>query len=115
MDESAERASRRTSRSSDHNERPEPQLLRAAEADDVNELRRVVEVARAKNLLNDNLLRIGLMRSAEKGKINATRYLLSEGAQPDGAPGNRLSPLLRAVEKNHIAIVHLLLQHNANP
>jgi ankyrin repeat protein len=93
----------------------EPHLLRAAENDDVERLREIVELAREKKQLNDNFLRIGLMRSSEKGKVGATQYLLSQGAQPDSVgTGNRLSPLLRAVERNHIAIVQLLLGHGAN-
>ncbi|KAJ5037252.1 uncharacterized protein L3040_007429 [Drepanopeziza brunnea f. sp. 'multigermtubi'] len=110
----AERRSRSRSRSSDHNERLEPQLLRAAENDDVDKLRQIIESARKKDQLTENFLRIGLVRSAEKGKIGATRYLLAEGAQPDGATGNRLSPLFKAVERNNIGIVHLLLEHGAN-
>jgi ankyrin repeat protein len=109
---------RRTgSRSSDgsHNERLEPQLLRAAESDDVDLLSKIIDSARSKNQLTENFLRIGLIRSSEKGKIGTTQYLLAQGAKPDGAAGNRLPPLLRAVEKNHIAIVSLLLEHGANP
>lgn len=111
---SGEILTRTRSRSTDHNERLEPQLLRAAENDDTDRLREIVEAAQTKNQLNENFLRIGLMRSSEKGKINATQYLLSQGAQPDGNGGNRLSPLLRAVERNHVAIVQLLLAHGAN-
>lgn len=108
---------RTRSRSTDgsHNERLEPQLLRAAESDDVDLLGKIIDSARSKNQLSENFLRIGLMRSSEKGKIGTTQYLLAQGAKPDGAAGNRLSPLLRAVEKNHIAIVQLLLEHGANP
>lgn len=105
---------RSRSRSTDHNERLEPQLLRAAENDDVEKLRELVGRAKAKGDLREHHLRIALMRSSEKGKIGTTKYLLSEGAPPDGASGNRLSPLLRAVEQNHIAIVHLLLEYGAN-
>ena len=110
-----ETLTRSRSRSTDHNERLEPQLLRAAENDDVDVLSKIVDAARIKNQLSENFLRIGLMRSSEKGKISTTQYLLAQGAKPDGAPGNRLSPLLRAVERNHIAIVQLLLEHGANP
>jgi ankyrin repeat protein/Mg2+ and Co2+ transporter CorA len=102
--------------SSDHNERLEPQILRAAESDNVELLRTIIAAARAKGQLNDNFLRIALMRSSEKGKINATAYLLEEGAPPDGAPGNnRPSPLLRAVERDQATIVQLLLKHSATP
>ncbi|PBP25883.1 ankyrin repeat and protein kinase domain containing protein 1 [Diplocarpon rosae] len=114
MEAAGERLSRSRSRSSDHNERLEPQLLRAAESDDVEKLRQVIESAKTKNQLSENLLRIGLVRSAEKGKIGVTQYLLAEGARPDGASGNRLSPLFKAVERNNIGIVHLLLEHGAN-
>ena len=105
---------RSRSMSTDHNERLEPQLLRAAENDDTDKLREIVDAARARNQLNENFLRIGLMRSSEKGGVEATRYLLSQGAKPNGADRNRLSPLLRAVERNHIAIVKLLLAHGAD-
>jgi ankyrin repeat protein len=107
--------SRSRSRSSDRNERLEPHLLRAAESDNVDLLGEIIEAASKKGQLNENFLRIGLMRSSEKGSIGATEYLLSQGAQPDGAVGNRLSPLLRAVEHNNVAIVKALLAHGANP
>lgn len=111
---SGEMLARSRSRSSDHNERLEPQLLRAAENDNVDLLRQIVDAARKNGQLNENFLGIGLMRSSEKGKVNATQYLLSKGATPDTVVGNRLSPLLRAVEHNNIAIVKLLLEHGAN-
>jgi len=113
-----EQLSRSRSRSSDHNERLEPQLLRAVETDDVPRLQKILDAAKTKGQLNENFLRIGLMRSSEKGKINATRFLLDHGALPDGGGsggGNRLSPLLRAVERNHIPIVHMLLEAGASP
>ena len=106
---------RRRSQSSDHIERLEPQLLQAVEENDSKRLRKIIDTARVKDQLNENFLRIGLMRSSEKGKIDATQYLLSQGAPPDGAIGNRLSPLLRAVQSNNIVIVQLLLAHGANP
>ncbi|KAH8679781.1 ankyrin [Tricladium varicosporioides] len=106
---------RTRSRSTDHTERLEPQLLRAAESDNVDKLRDLIEGARAKRTLQEHHLRIALMRSSEKGKAATTSYLLDEGAPPDGTAGNRLSPLLRAVERNHPAIVHLLLEHGATP
>lgn len=107
--------SRSSDGASDHHERLEPRLLRAAEEDDTEVLRQTIETAKEKGQLNDNFLRIAMMRSSEKGKINATRYLLKQGARPDGAAGNRLSPLLKAVEKNHVGIVRLLLEHGADP
>jgi ankyrin repeat protein len=110
-----DKLARTRSRSSDHNERLEPHLLRAAENDNVGLLEKIIADAKKKGQLSDNFLRIGLMRSSEKGAIGATEYLLSQGARPDGAVGNRLSPLLRAVEHNNVAIVKVLLDHGANP
>jgi ankyrin repeat protein len=110
-----EALARSRSRSSDHNERLEPQLLRAAENDNVEQLGKIIEAAKKRGQLSANFLRIGLMRSSEKGAIVATECLLSQGAKADGAVGNRLSPLLRAVEHNHIAIVKALLAYGANP
>ncbi|CAG8958418.1 hypothetical protein HYFRA_00011095, partial [Hymenoscyphus fraxineus] len=100
-------------------ERLEPQLQRAIEDEDegrgLEKLRGLIDEARAKNQLQDHHLRIALMRSSLKNKIAATRYLLSEGAPPNGAPGNLGSPLLRSVERDHIAIVGELLRHGADP
>lgn len=104
--------------SSDHNERLEPQILRAAESDNVERLREIVEQALSKDQSTENLLRIALTRSSEKGRINATTYLLEAGANPNDVSKNRLSPLLRAVERdppNQVAIVKVLLKHNADP
>jgi ankyrin repeat protein len=105
---------RTRSRSTDHNERLEPQLLRTVQSDNLDRLREIIEAAHLKNQLNENFLCIGLIHSSEKGRIGAIRYLLSQGAKPYGAAGNRLSPLLRAVERNHISIVQLLLAHGTD-
>src|SRR5947207_6129518 len=102
--------------SSDHSERFEQQIRRAAESDDVEALRNLIIAARAKRRLDDNVLGIALGRSSEKGKIKATQHLLDEGAPPDGAPGHSTrSPLHRAVERGQAAVVPLLLKHGANP
>lgn len=99
---------------SDGHERLEPQLLRACANDDVNSLRAVVTQAHEHGQLNDNFLRIGLMRSAERGCVAAAEFLLGLGAKTDVA-SNRTSPLLRAVERDHYQIVRLLLDHGAAP
>lgn len=104
-----------TSKSSDHNERLEPHLLRAAQDDDVEKLRAILETARTRKQLDESFLQKGLIRSSERGKLAATEFLLENGASPDGAAGNRAPPLLKAVERNNIGIVHLLLKHGANP
>ncbi|KAI3145460.1 hypothetical protein CBS147326_410 [Penicillium roqueforti] len=99
---------------SDSHERLEPRLLRAAESNDIDSLKKTIALAHEYNQLNDNFLRIGLMRSAERACIAATEYLLTHGAKTD-VPSNRASPLLRAVERDHYEIVRLLLDHGACP
>ncbi|KAL5325024.1 hypothetical protein ACEPPN_006146 [Leptodophora sp. 'Broadleaf-Isolate-01'] len=61
--------------------RLEPQILHAAENDNVDALQQIVSAARAQGRLNDQLLSIALKRSSEKGNVEATRYLLTEGAR----------------------------------
>lgn len=104
----------RSSMTSDGNERLEPRLLRAAQNDDVESLRQVIALAHEYGQFSDNFLRVALMRSAERGSVAATEFLLSLGAKTDVA-SNRLSPLLRAVERDHYPIVRLLLDHGASP
>ncbi|CAG7924323.1 unnamed protein product [Penicillium olsonii] len=96
------------------NERLEPRLLRAAESNDVPSLQHILALATECNQLNDNFLRIGLMRSAERAGYTATQYLLSRGAKTDVA-SNRVTPLHRAVERDHYPIVELLLDAGASP
>ncbi|KAJ6191165.1 hypothetical protein N7519_001186 [Penicillium mononematosum] len=104
----------RSSITSDSHERLEPRLLRAAESNDIDSLKKTLALAQEYNQLNDNFLRIGLMRSAERACVAATEYLLTLGAKTD-VPSNRASPLLRAVERDHYEIVRLLLDHGACP
>ncbi|KAJ5162637.1 Mg2+ transporter protein CorA-like/Zinc transport protein ZntB [Penicillium coprophilum] len=104
----------RSSVTSDSHERLEPRLLRAAESNDVEALKKTIALAQEYHQLTDNFLRIGLMRSAERACVAATECLLTLGAKTD-VPSNRASPLLRAVERDHYEIVRLLLDHNASP
>ncbi|KAJ5161779.1 hypothetical protein N7492_007171 [Penicillium capsulatum] len=104
----------RSSMTSDGHERQEPHLLRACASDDIDALRAVLAQAREYGQFNDNFLRVGLMRSAERGCVAATEFLLGLGAKTD-VPSNRPSPLLRAVERDHYQIVRLLLDHGAAP
>lgn len=110
---------RSPSRSSDgggsqHNVRAEPRLLKAIEAGEKDNVVAIVEEARAKSQPIEHLLRIGLMRAAERGNASIAEYLLKSGAKPDGAPGGRVSPLLRAIDRNYGSIVWLLLQYGGN-
>ncbi|KAL8717878.1 MAG: hypothetical protein Q9225_004931 [Loekoesia sp. 1 TL-2023] len=97
---------------SDHYVRAEPRLLKAIEEGKNADVGNIVEGARSQGQSVDHLLRIGLMRAVERNNIGAAEYL-ALGTSPDSLP-NRVSPLMRAVEKNHVAIVSLLLSHGAN-
>lgn len=110
---------RSPSRSSDgaesaNNVRVEPRLLKAIEDGKHDDAIAIIEHAKARSQPLDHLLRIGLMRAAERGNSYITEYLLKNGAKPDGAPGGRISPLLKAVEKNQVTIVQLLLRFDGN-
>ncbi|KAJ5627668.1 hypothetical protein N7490_009896 [Penicillium lividum] len=108
------RSRSRSSMTSEGHERLEPRLLRAAENDDVEALQNTITLAREYGQFSENFLRIALMRSAERNRIATTEYLLKLGAKTD-VPSNRLSPLLRAVERDHYQIVRLLLDAGASP
>jgi ankyrin repeat protein len=112
----------RSSIASDSHDRLEPRLLRAVEHDNVEALRNIIELAHENGQYSDSFLRVGLMRSCERGCITATQYLLNllcadikdvDEQQRPLAASNRASPLLRAVERNHVRIVQLLLDHGA--
>ncbi|KAI4624869.1 uncharacterized protein J4E87_005350 [Alternaria ethzedia] len=110
---------RSPSRSSDgadsaQNARVEPRLLKAIEDSKHDDAIAIIEHAKAKSQPVDHLLRIGLMRAAERGNIYITEYLLKSGAKPDGAPGGRVSPLFKAIEKERVDIVRLLLKFGGN-
>jgi ankyrin repeat protein len=110
---------RSPSRSSDggdsaQNARVEPRLLKAIEEKKHDDAIAIIEQAKAKSQPFDHLLRIGLMRAAERGNIYIAEYLLKSGAKPDGGPAGRISPLFKAIEKNHVGIVQLLLKYGGN-
>lgn len=94
--------------------RVEPRLLKAIEDKKHDEAIAIIEHARAKSKPSDHLLRIGLMRAAERDNGYIAEYLLKSGAKPDGAPGGRVSPMFKAIEKNHAGIVQLLLKFGGN-
>ncbi|KAG8629103.1 hypothetical protein KVT40_002968 [Elsinoe batatas] len=98
----------------DNERRLEPSFIRCVEENSVSGLQDLLDFAKQNGQPIDNLLKIGLMKGAEKGKLNATIYLLKQGARPDGY-GNRVGPLMRAVERNHIGIVKVLLENRVNP
>jgi ankyrin repeat protein/Mg2+ and Co2+ transporter CorA len=97
-----------------HAGRVEPRLLKAIEERNQDDAIALIEQAKAKKQPVDHLLRIGLMRAAERGNIDIAEYLLKSGAKPDGAPGGRVSPLFKAIERNYVGIVQLLLKFGGN-
>lgn len=106
--------SRSSDGASEQRERAEPRLLKAIEDRNDKDATAIVETAKAKSQPTEHLLRIGLMRAAERGNTNIAEYLLKSGAKPDGAAGGRVSPLLKAIDKNHVGIVQLLLRYGGN-
>lgn len=59
------------------------------------------------------------MRAVERTNVELAEYMLQSGAKPDGAPGGRLSPLLKAIEKkatddDQEKMVKLLLRFGGN-
>ncbi|KAF2128585.1 hypothetical protein P153DRAFT_293388 [Dothidotthia symphoricarpi CBS 119687] len=92
------------------NHRVEPRLLKAIIEQHNEDVVAIIEQAKSKSQPIDHLLRLGLMRAAERGNTYVVEYLLKSGAKPDGAPGGRVSPLLKAVEENHAGVVQLLLK-----
>lgn len=115
---------RSPSRSSDGGEsakhaRVEPRLLNAIEKKQHGEVIAIIEEAKAKAQPIEHLLRIGLMRAVERTNVELAEYMLQSGAKPDGAPGGRLSPLLKAIEKkatddDQEKMVKLLLRFGGN-
>ncbi|CRG89394.1 hypothetical protein PISL3812_06430 [Talaromyces islandicus] len=99
---------------SDRGDRLEPKLLRAAENNDIDGLKHIVDLARDKGQLSPAFLQLGLMRSCDRGRVEATRFLLEEGASFEGT-GNRAPPVFRATERNQVQIVKLLLDAGATP
>lgn len=108
------RSRSRSSAGSEHGDRLEPQLLRAATNNDLTALEQITHLARQKGQLNPTFLGIGLVKSCERGCVEATQYLLKEGASVE-VGGNRAPPIFRAVERNYVQIVKLLLDAGASP
>ncbi|KAJ4324129.1 hypothetical protein N0V94_001485 [Neodidymelliopsis sp. IMI 364377] len=115
---------RSPSRSSDGGDsakhgRVEPRLLGAIEKQQHHEVIAIIEEAKAKAQPIEHLLRIGLMRAVERTNLGLAEYMLQCGAKPDGAPGGRLSPLLKAIERKAVdgsqeKMVKLLLRFGGN-
>lgn len=95
-------------------DRPEPRLLRAVEANDVNEVRTVIEDAIAAKKCSTSMLSIGLIRACDKNFHSVAHYLLQRGADPDYVSGNKLPCLIRAAENGHLRVAELLIEFKAD-
>lgn len=107
------RSRSRSSTGSDRKDRLEPQLIRAAGNNDIQTLKHITQIACEKGQLNPTFLRLGLMKSCERGCIEATQYLLKEGASVEEPGSQNTPPVFRAVDRNHVQIVKLLLDAGA--
>lgn len=127
----------RSSIASSNHDRLEPGLLKAAAADALDDLRDVITAARENGQLTEGFLRVGLMRACERGSVGVVKEILAiaiamgwgdlvatrrqagnnvgGGGGGEGGGGRvTASPLSKAVERNHIRVVQILLEHGAS-
>ncbi|KAK8113508.1 ankyrin repeat-containing protein [Apiospora sp. TS-2023a] len=102
----------------------EPDSMRKSIENIVQELRFPHQYKQALSILrNDSSERIELLsRKARYGHTDMVRYLLSQGVSPNHEHGKEegpfcrpYKPLIQAVEKGDLDLVHLLLEHGADP
>lgn len=63
-----------------NNERLEPRLLRAVEANDVVQAKSVIDEARANEQCDETILSTALTRACERDLLDVARFLLLAGA-----------------------------------
>lgn len=99
-----------------NNERLEPKLLRAVEANDVVQAKAVIDEAISSRQWSELLLSIGLIRACDRNLLDVARFLLLAGANANhiSGSGNKLPNLRRAAELGHIDIAKLLVENNAD-
>lgn len=96
------------------NDRLEPRLLRAIEANDETRVKDIIQEARAISYGNPYFLSIGLVRACDKNLVGVARLLLSQGADPNYVSGNKLPSLRRATESGFVELAEALLDHGAD-
>ena len=96
------------------NDRLEPRLLRAIEANDPIRVKDVIQEAEANSYGNPYFLSIGLVRACDKNLVGVARLLLSQGADPNYVSGNKLPSLRRATESGFVELAEALLDHGAD-
>ncbi|KAF2160134.1 hypothetical protein M409DRAFT_70659 [Zasmidium cellare ATCC 36951] len=92
----------------------EPKLLRAVEANSIPDVQDIIQQAKARGQCTESFLSIGLVRACDKNLVDAARFLLSQGANPDYTSGNKPPSLLRAAEYGLKGIAETLIDHDAN-
>lgn len=90
-------------------------ILNASVSGNESEIREVLAEEHWPSPANLDTLRQALVKVATKGSLNVLRLLLDSGAEVHPKRDNELSPLLKAAEAGHLAIVLELLNHHANP
>ncbi|KAK4508717.1 hypothetical protein PRZ48_002456 [Zasmidium cellare] len=95
-------------------DRLEPKLLRAVEANSIPDVQDIIQQAKAKGQCTETFLSIGLVRACDKALVDAARFLLLQGANPDYTSGNKPPSLLRAAEYGLKDIAETLIDHDAN-
>lgn len=95
-------------------DRLEPRLLRAVEANSIPDVQDLIQQAKARGQCTESFLSVGLVRACDKNLVNAARFLLSQGANPDYTSGNKPPSLLRAAEYGLKGITETLIDHDAN-
>lgn len=96
------------------NDRLEPRLLRAIEANDETRVKDIIQEARAISYGNPHFLSIGLVRACDKNLVDVAKLLLSQGADPNYVSGNKLPSLRRATESGFVELAEALLNHGAD-
>lgn len=90
-------------------------LLTASVAANESEVRELLSEEQWPSSADLDTLRQALVKVATKGSLKILRLLLDSGADVHPKKDNELSPLFKAAEAGHLAIVLELLDHHADP
>lgn len=107
-------ASLSSSNAPDHVKR-HVRLINASVSGNETEIRQILAEEDWPSLTDFDTLRQALVKVATKGNLKVLRLLLDSGADVHPKKDNELSPLFKAAEAGHLAIVLELLDHHADP